>query len=168
MDLNVLSKRRSPALALTAVVAMAGCGGGSSASTAPSRDSSHARSEPAPAWADRANAICRAALPDSSHELVNHLDAAHIRQHGMSIVVAGSRLDALGAPSAAAAKPYAGMIELYRRSAIDHALAVREIRKGNDGNAAAYYSMGLTLADKADAIAARFGATDCSRFGMSA
>ena len=168
MDLSVLSKSRSPALALTAVVAMAGCGGGSSASTAPSRDSSHATSEPAPEWADRANAICRAALPDSSHELVNHLDAAHIRQHGMSIVVAGSRLDALGAPSAAAAKPYAGMIELYRRSAIDHALAVREIRKGNDGNAAAYYSMGLALADKADAIAARFGATDCSRFGMSA
>jgi len=168
MDLSVLSKSRSPALALTAVVAMVGCGCGGPASAAPSRESSQATSEPASEWVDRANAICRAALPDSSHELVSHLDAAHIRQHGMSIVVAGSRLNALGAPSAAAAKLYAGMIELYRRSAIDHALAVREIRKGNDGNAAAYYSMGLARADKADAIAARFGATDCSRFGMSA
>ena len=168
MDLSVVSKSRSPALALTAVVAMAACGCGSAASAAPSRESSQATSGPASGWAHRANAICRAALPDSSHELVNHLDAAHIRQHGMSIVVAGSRLDTLGAPSDAAAKPYAGMIELYRRSAIDHALAVREIRKGNDGNAAAYYSMGLALADKADAIAARFGAADCSRFGMSA
>lgn len=60
------------------------------------------------------------------------------------------------------------MIDLYKRSAIDHGLAIREIRKGNDGNAAAYYSIGLALADRADAIVAGLGATDCTRFGMSA
>ena len=132
-----------------------------------SGQSSQATPQTKAVWADRANSICRAALPDSSHELVNHLDAAHIRQHGMAIVAAGSRLDALGAPSGANAASYARMIDLYRRSAVDHGLAIREIRTGNDGNAAAYYSIGLALADKADAIVAGLGATDCTRFGMS-
>ena len=58
------------------------------------------------------------------------------------------------------------MLDLYKRSAIDHGLAVREIEKGDAGNAAVYYSIGLRLADKADAIAAGFGATDCTRFGL--
>jgi len=117
-------------------------------------------------WAQRASTICENALPDDSHELVNHFDARHIRQHGMAIIDAGSKLDALGVPDGGDAVAYARMIELYKKSAIYHALALRELAKGSDGNAAAEYAIGLDLANKADGLAMGFGARSCDRFGM--
>ena len=158
MDLSAFLKNRYLGTAVAGAACLAACGCGGSAVS----QSGHSTSD----WVDRANQICRSALPDSSHELVNHFDVAHIKRHGMAVIEAGSNLDALGAPSAADLKSYAGMLDLYKRSAIDHGLAVREIEKGDAGNAAVYYSTGLDLADKADALAAGFGATDCTRFGM--
>jgi hypothetical protein len=154
-----LARRSSLAAVFGAALAASGCGGPAAGHTAGA-----SRGD----WAHHANAICRAALPDSTHELVRHLDAAHIERHGRSIVAAGSKLDALGAPPDADAKTYAHMIALYKRSVVDHGLAMQEIRKGNDGVAAEAYSIGLALADRADAIAARLGAGDCRRFGMTA
>lgn len=102
MDLSVLLKHRSGAVAVAGVVAVAACGCGGAAASQ-SQGASQATSQTRSAWADKANAICRSALPDGSHELVDHLDAAHIEQHGMAIVAAGSRLDALGGPRQARA-----------------------------------------------------------------
>ena len=153
----ILSLARGPSVAVVlcaTALSASGCGD----------SNGHSRAE----WTTRANAICRAALPDGTHELVRHLDAAHVRQHGMSVVAAGSKLDALGAPSDGDAHAYARMIALYRRSAVDHGLAIQELRKGNDGVAAEAYAIGLAFADRADAIAARLGAGDCRRFGMTA
>jgi hypothetical protein len=164
MDVKVFSKARYVALAIVGATSLAvcGCGGSAASQSHESTSSSPTRSD----WVDRANEICRTALPDGSHELVNHLDIAHIKRHGMAVVTAGASLDALGPPADTSAKSYADMLDLYKRSAIDHGLAVQEIQHGNTANAAAYYSIGLGLADKADAIAARLGATDCGRFGM--
>jgi hypothetical protein len=117
-------------------------------------------------WAQRASTICENALPDDSHQLVNHFDARHIKRHGMAIVDAGSKLDALGAPPGGDAGAYGRMIELYKRSVIYHGLALRDLAKGNDGNAAAEYAIGLDLANKADGLAMGFGAESCDRFGM--
>ena len=53
----------------------AGCGGaGDTASASQPASTTAGASVSAPEWADRANGICEAALPDQSHELVDHLD----------------------------------------------------------------------------------------------
>jgi hypothetical protein len=156
-------------MALAGILA-AGCGANgkaSSASTARTADVVATSSASSPSqWADHASAICENALSDDSHELVNHLDARHIKQHGMAIVAAGSRLDALGVPSGGDAHAYAHMIQLYKKSAIYHGLALRDLGQGNDGNAAAHYAIALGLADTADGLAVGFGAASCDRFGM--
>ena len=139
----------------------AGCGGTETSTSALS-----AATDARPDWADRANAICVHALPDAGHEMVRHLDSRHVKQHGMSIVDAGSKLDALGAPTGADADSYAKMIAMYKQSAIVHGLVLRELDKGNGGNAAMEYSYALALADKADGLAGGFGAVSCNRFGM--
>ena len=59
------------------------------------------------------------------------------------------------------------MLELYTRSAIYHGLALRDLAKGNDGNAAAEYAIGLDLANETDGLAMGFGAESCDRFGMA-
>jgi hypothetical protein len=168
VNLSAFLKNRylGTAVAGAACLAACGCGGSAASRSGHSSPASVTTPQATSDWVDRANQICRSALPDSSHELVNHFDVAHIKHHGMAVIEAGSNLDALGAPSDTDLKSYADMLDLYRRSAIDHGLAVREIEKGDAGNAAVYYSIGLDLADKADAIAAGFGATDCTRFGM--
>ena len=163
--------RIAHALALLAAGASlaAGCGGkGTAAPGSGAAASTPASSQggDAAAWADRANAICTAALPDRSHALVAHFDTRHIRRHGMTIVVAGSQLDELGPPADADAHAYARMIELYKRSAIYHGLALRDLAEGNDGNAVGEYSIGLDMADRADRMAVGFGATACNRFGL--
>ncbi|HEX3330771.1 MAG TPA: hypothetical protein VHS27_12680 [Gaiellales bacterium] len=117
-------------------------------------------------WAQRASTICEHALPDDSHQLVNHFDPRHIRRHGEAIIDAGSKLDALGVPAGGDAGAYGRMIELYKKSVIYHGLALRDLARGNDGNAAAEYAIGLDLANKADALAMGFGAKSCDRFGM--
>jgi hypothetical protein len=117
-------------------------------------------------WAERASTICENALPDDTHELVNHFDARHIKQHGMAVIDAGSKLDALGVPAGGDPGTYARMIKLYKKSAVYHALALRDLAKGNDGTAAAEYAIGLDLANKADGLATGFGAKSCGRFGM--
>lgn len=166
------TSRRSATAALVAVAcALAvGCGGTGQATPASATKtgdlavvSSDSRSS---GWAKRASIICENALADDTHELVNHLDARHIKQHGMAIVDAGSKLDALGVPAGGDANAYAQMIELYKKSVIYHGLALRDLAKGNDGNAAAEYAIGLDLADKADRLAISFGAESCNRFGM--
>ena len=120
----------------------------------------------APAWVHRAKGICETALADDRHELVNHLDVKHVKQHGMSVVAAGSQLDALGPPAGTDAWSYARMIGLYKKSAIYHALALRGFDSGDNGNAALAYSLALHLADQADTLAVGFGAAACDRFGM--
>ncbi len=84
----------------------------------------------------------------------------------MAIVDAGSKLDALGAPAGGDAAAYAHMIELYKRSAVYHGLALRDLAKGRAGNAAGEYAVALDLADKADRLAVGYGAASCNRFGM--
>lgn len=164
---------RIAAAALVALVCTvaSGCGGTGQAAPAAAHKtddvsaSSSRRGDAA--WAERASAICENALADDNHELVDHLDARHIRRHGMAIVAAGSKLDALGAPAGGNAGAYARMIELYKKSAIYHGLALRELVRGNAGNAAAEYAIGLNFADRADRLAVGFGAGSCNRFGMN-
>src|SRR6185437_11435293 len=157
-------------VALTCAFAT-GCGGAGQAPSASTHTtdtvSASSTDSGSSGWARRASTICTEALADDSHELVNHLDARHIKQHGMAIVAAGSKLDALGAPAGADPGAYAHMIELYKKSAVYHGLALRELAQGNDGNAAAEYAVGLDLADKADRLAVGFGAGSCNRFGMN-
>jgi hypothetical protein len=112
------------------------------------------------------DAICRQALPVGSHVLINELDAPHVKRHGFAIIAAGSQLETLGPPPGADSDRYARMIALYRKSAIYHALAVRQLDKGAAGDAAFLYGAALGMADKADGIATDLGATDCARFGM--
>jgi hypothetical protein len=145
----------------------AGCGSaGSGASAVQPASTTAGSSVSAPEWADRANGICETALADDRHELVDHLDAKHVKEHGMSVVTAGSQLDALGPPAGADAKSYARMVDLYKKSAIYHALALRAFEGGDVGNAALAYSLALHVADQADTLAAGFGAAECNRFGM--
>lgn len=117
-------------------------------------------------WVRQADDICSKALPDDSHAMVDHFDAAHVRRHGMAIVVAGSELDELGPPPGASAADYQHMLTLYQTSAARHALALQALGKGDYGVAAAQYSIGLDLADRADVLAVGFGASSCARFGM--
>jgi hypothetical protein len=161
----------SAALVALACALAAGCGGAGQATPASAQNAAGVpASSPgsgSSGWAKRASTICEHALADDSHELVKHFDARHIKQHGVAIVAAGSQLDALGAPAGADSGAYAHMIELYKKSAIYHGLALRELAQGNDGNAAAEYAIGLDLADKADRLAVGFGAGACNRFGMN-
>jgi hypothetical protein len=160
---------RFAAPALVALVWLAaGCGSAGSTASAGSQSTSTTAgsSAPAPDWSVRANDICDTALADDSHELVNHLDARHVKQHGMAVVSAGSRLDALGPPAGADARSYVRMVDLYKKSAIYHGLALRAFDSGDDGNAAIAYSLALHFADQADKLAVRFGAAECNRFGM--
>ena len=153
------------AVALTLVAA--GCGGaGDTASAVQQASTTVGSSASAPEWVDRANGICETALADDHHELVNQLDVKHVKEHGMSVVRAGSQLDALGPPAGADAKSYARMVDLYKKSAIYHALALRAFDDDDDGNAALAYSLALQLADQADTLAVGFGAAECDRFGM--
>jgi hypothetical protein len=168
--------RTSASIATAALVVLSctfasGCGGTGQATPASAHrtdDVPASSSAPAAtAWARRASRICQNALADGNHTLVDHFDARHVRQHGMAVVAAGSKLDALGAPAGGDSGAYAHMIELYRKSAIYHGLAVRELAKGNAGNAAAEYAIGLQFAHKADRLAVGFGAASCGRFGMN-
>lgn len=164
------SRIATAALAALACALAAGCGRTGQATPASARTTAAASASSSGSgssgWAQRASTICEHALADDSHELVNHFDARHIKQHGMAIVDAGSRLDALGAPAGGDAGTYARMIELYKKSAIYHGLALRELAEGNAGNAAAEYAIGLDLADKADRLAIGFGAESCNGSGM--
>jgi hypothetical protein len=160
-------------LATPAVLALAwlaaGCGSAGDTASAglhPASTAAAGSSVSAPEWAHRANGICETALADDSHELVNHLDATHVKQHGMSIVMAGSQLDALGPPAGTDALSYARMVDLYKKSAIYHGIALRAFDSGENGNAALAYSLALHLADQADTLAVGFGAGECDRFGM--
>jgi hypothetical protein len=117
-------------------------------------------------WVRQADAICSKALPDDSHSMVDHFDAAHVRRHGMAIVAAVSELDKLGPPPGADAADYQHMLTLYKTSAGRHALALQALAKGDYGVAAAQYSIGLYQADQADGLAVGFGASSCARFGM--
>jgi hypothetical protein len=162
---------RNTLFATPAVIALtlvaAGCGGaGDTASAVQPASTTAGSSVSAPEWAGRANGICETALADDRHELVNHLDAKHVKEHGMSVVAAGSQLDALGPPAGGEAKSYARMVDLYKKSAIYHGLALRAFDSGDDGNAALAYSLALKLADQADTLAVGFGAAECNRFGM--
>jgi hypothetical protein len=160
------SQRRS-AIALAAVAAACligtACGG---AAAAGGRSTTPAGTAAPADWARQADAICRKALPDDSHAMVTHFDSAHIKRHGLAIVLAGSALDQLGPPRGADAGDYQHMLDLYRTSAVRHGLALRELRNGNDGNAVVEYSVGLGLADRADRLAVGFGASSCARFGI--
>jgi hypothetical protein len=160
-------------IAIAAGLGAPACGGSAGAGSSvgsPPTSTTAAVSQPSQTadsgWASSANAICRQALPDGSHVLVDHLDPAHVRQHGFAIISAGMRLQKLGPPSGGDAAGYAKMIELYRKSAIYHALVVRQLKAGNAGNAAYVYGAALSLADRADTMATELGATDCNRFGM--
>lgn len=162
---------RNPLFATPALVALtwlaAGCGSaGATASAVQTTSTTAGSSASAPEWADRANGICETALADDRHELVDHLDLKHVREHGMSVVRAGAQLDALGAPAGADATSYARMVDLYKKSAIYHAVALRAFDSGDDGNAALAYSLALHFADQADTLAVGFGAAECNRFGM--
>jgi hypothetical protein len=158
---------------LLAGLAVAGCGGAAGARSSATSGGPHtvatqqSRTDDA-GWAAKANAICRRALPDGSHALIDQLDVSHVKHHGLAIVAAGSQLETLGPPPAADPDRYAAMIALYRKSAIYHALVLRQLSKGADGNAGFLYGAALGLAERADAIAADLGATDCTRFGMVA
>jgi hypothetical protein len=76
----------------------------------------------------------------------------------MAVVRAGAPLDALGPAAGADARSHARMVDLYEKSAIYHALALRAFDSGEDGNAALVYSLALHFADQADALAIGFGA----------
>lgn len=164
------SRTAAASLVAVACTFAAGCGGTRQASPASAATTADVKASSSgsgsSSWADRAATICENALADDTHELVNHFDAHHIRQHGMAIVDAGSKLDALGVPAGGDTDAYARMIQLYKKSAIYHGLALRELAKGNAGNAAGEYAIALNLADKADRIAVGFGAASCNRFGM--
>ena len=156
---------------LIAGLVVTGCGGaaraGSSPRSGPQQTVVTQRSTTDDSgWADRANAICRRALPDGSHILINKLDTPHVKRRGFAIIAAGSRLEMLGPPPRTDSDRYAKMIALYRKRAIYHGLAVRQLDKGAAGNAAFLYGAALGMADKADGIATDLGATDCARFGM--
>ena len=153
---------RGQRTAITLAAVAAGCLVGSACGGA-----ARAGTTPPAKWARQANEICARALPDDSHEMVDHLDSAHIKLHGMAIVMAGSALDELGPPAGADETDYEHMLALYKSSAIRHALALHELDDGNDGNAAAQYSMALAQADQADRLAVGFGASSCARFGMT-
>jgi uncharacterized protein YceK len=160
-----------PVLLLAGLV-VGGCGGAARAESSPSSApkqttvTQEQSTTDDSGWADKANAICRRALPDGSHVLIDKLDAPHVKRHGFAIIAAGSQLETLGPPPGADSDRYAKMIALYRKSAIYHALAVRQLDKGEPGNAAFLYGAALGMADKADGIATDLGATDCARFGM--
>ncbi len=161
---------RNTLFATPALVALtwlaAGCGSaGDTASSVQPASTTAGASVSAPEWANRANSICETALADD-HELVNHLDLKHVKEHGMAVVRAGAQLDALGPAAGADAKSYARMVDLYKKSAIYHALALRAFDGGDDGNAALVYSLALHFADQADTLAVGFGAAECNRFGM--
>jgi uncharacterized protein YceK len=161
-----------PVLLLAALV-VGGCGGAASAESSPPSGPKQTTvtqqsTTDDSGWADKANAICRRALPDGSHVLIDNLDAPHVKRHGFAIIAAGSQLEKLGPPPGADSDRYAKMIALYRKSAIYHALAIRQIDKGAAGNAAFLYGAALGMADKADGIATDLGATDCARVGMVA
>ena len=79
---------------------------GDTASAVQTTSTTAGSSASAPEWADRANGLCETALADDRHELVDHLDLKHVREHGMSVVRAGAQLDALGAPAGAEPKSY--------------------------------------------------------------
>jgi hypothetical protein len=163
---------RNTLLATPAVLALtwlaAGCGSAGDTASAGLHPASTAAgsSVSGPEWAHRANGVCEAALADDSHELVDHLDVTHVKQHGMSIVTAGSQLDALGPPAVTDSRSYARMVDLYKKSAIYHGIALRAFESGDNGNAALAYSLALHLADRADTLAVGFGAASCDRFGM--
>ena len=159
-----------PVLLLAGLV-VGGCGGAARAeSNTPSGPAQTTVTQQATTddsgWAGKANAICRRALPDGSHVLINNLDAPHVKRHGFAIIAAGSQLETLGPPPGTDPDRYAKMIALYRKSAMYHALAIRQLDKGAAGNAAFLYGAALGMADKADGIATDLGATDCARFGM--
>jgi hypothetical protein len=120
-------------VALTCAFAT-GCGGAGQAPSASTHTtdtvSASSTDSGSSGWAKRASTICTEALADDSHELVNHLDARHIKQHGMAIVAAGSKLDALGAPAGADPGAYAHMIELYKKSAVYPASPSASWRRG--------------------------------------
>ncbi len=84
----------------------------------------------------------------------------------MAIVLAGSQLDALGAPTGVDTDAYARMIALYKKSALYHAGAIRMLQQGQGGNAGLAYALALSYADRADRMAESFGAAQCDRFGM--
>ena len=154
----------SVTLALGVTALGAACGStGSSATSAPT---AHTSTVSTATWAHRANTICTSALSDDSHQLVGHLDVPHVKAHGMAIVLAGSQLDALGAPAGVDASAYARMLGMYKKSAIDHAIAIRMLQSGEGGNAGGAYAIALNLADRADRMAESFGAAQCDRFGM--
>jgi hypothetical protein len=170
----MLSPRHRTAITLAALAAGCllgtACGGAAQAGTgdrAAGSDRSITSTRSRAQWSRQANQICTRALPDDGHEMVNHLDEAHIKRHGMAIVMAGSALEALGPPAGADAGTYKHMLALYESSAVRHGLALRELGDGNDGNAAMQYSLALAQADQADRLAARFGASACARFGMT-
>jgi hypothetical protein len=159
--------RRSAILLGLGALTVTGCG--SAAAThadVPASAGGGSTSRPA-TWASRASAICRDALGDSSHELVNHLDEQHVRAHGMAVVRAGSALDHLGPPPGSSSATYTKMLGLYMRSALLHGEAAKSLHAHDDGNAALYYSLALNMADRADSLAMGFGASSCDRFGFS-
>jgi hypothetical protein len=165
--------QRRTALALAAVAAGCllgtACGGAAHAGSAGRSEtvpSSSASSVTAANWTRQANEICTRALPDASHSMVEHFDSQHVKRHGMAIVLAGSALDELGPPPGVDDAGYQRMLDLYKQSAIRHGLALRDLSNGEAGNAAAEYSIGLDLADRADRLAVGFGASECARFGM--
>ncbi len=163
---------RNTLLATPAVLALtwlaSGCGtaGDTASAGMHSVSTAEGSSVSAPNWAHRASRICATALADDRHELVNHLDVTHVKRHGMSVVMAGAQLDALGPPAGTDAASYARMVGLYKKSAIYHAIALRAFDSGDNGNAALAYSLALHLADQADTLAVGFGAAECDRFGM--
>jgi hypothetical protein len=150
--------RRTAILLTLGGLTVAGCGHTAGAATSPL-----SRSQ----WASRANAICRAALPDASHELINHLDEQHVRAHGMAVVRVGSGLDDLGPPAGTSAVAYRKMLEQYMESAVLHGEAANHLHTGDDGNAAFLYALALNKADRADVMAATLGGSSCERFGYS-
>lgn len=166
-------KAALPVLLLAGLV-VGGCGGAARAESSPPSGpqqttvKQQSTTTEDSGWADEANAICRRALPDGSHVLIDNLDAPHVKRHGFAIVAAGSQLETLGPPPGTDPDRYAKMIALYRKSAMYHALAIRQLDKGADANAAFLYGAALGMADRADLIAADLGATDCARFGMVA
>ena len=149
-------------LALGAAALGAACGSTSPTGAPAARTSTIS----AATWAHRADTICSGALADDSHQLVNHFDLPHIRAHGMAIVLAGSQLDALGAPAGVDTAAYARMIAMYKKSAVYHAGAIRMLQQGEGGNAGLAYALALNYADRADHMAESFGAAQCDRFGM--
>lgn len=170
----MLSPRHRTAITLAALAAGCllgtACGGAAQAGTgdrAAGSGGSSTTTTSRAQWARQADQICTKALPDDGHEMVNHLDEAHIKRHGMAIVMAGSALEALGPPAGADTGTYKHMLALYKSSAIRDGLALGELGDGNDGNAAMQYSLALAQADQADRLAVGFGASSCARFGMT-